>query len=228
MGEKLYDIIYEDIKEKIESGQLMYNDQLPTEAVMCSEYRVSKVTVRRALNILLNEGYIEAIPRVGYFVKKPEKNVLQLFYNEKAPILDKIDEIETSPPQIMDDLSRLKSISPLLKNIRGTVILKTQTFKSYTIPIAYDEKYLFKRNSSKELKHYDNYFEDSLFLFAEKIDLTLDAQTSNLDIQQKLDSYRKIPILIAKKVYYDKYDRLFAFSRTFYHGHHAKITALSP
>ena len=53
-----YERIANDMKEKIESGVYKPNDQLPFEAEMCDHYGVSRITVKKAMDLLVNEGLV--------------------------------------------------------------------------------------------------------------------------------------------------------------------------
>lgn len=57
------------LRQCIASGLLRPGDQLPSEAQLCERYGVSPMTVRRALNILIDEGVILAEQGRGTFVK---------------------------------------------------------------------------------------------------------------------------------------------------------------
>ena len=46
----LYKQIQENIIQKIKSGQLRPTDRIPSEQELMDEFRVSKITVRNALN----------------------------------------------------------------------------------------------------------------------------------------------------------------------------------
>jgi GntR family transcriptional regulator len=71
-GSPLYMQVKEDILSKIESGVWKENARLPTERELCSEYRVSTVTMREALKQLVNEGKLVRIAGRGTFVTKPK------------------------------------------------------------------------------------------------------------------------------------------------------------
>jgi GntR family transcriptional regulator len=54
----LYSQIKEILKEKIENEEYLSGDSLPTELELQKIYNVSRITVRQAINELVNEGYI--------------------------------------------------------------------------------------------------------------------------------------------------------------------------
>ena len=47
-----YETIAQDIQNRIEDGDLAPNDKLPTVVDLCDRYGVSKITVKRAFEIL--------------------------------------------------------------------------------------------------------------------------------------------------------------------------------
>ena len=53
-----YQIIVDDIKQKISTGKLKYGDQLPSEKQLCADYDVARTTVRHALGQLAADGYL--------------------------------------------------------------------------------------------------------------------------------------------------------------------------
>lgn len=59
--------LMEDLKDKILSGEIKAGDKLPSENEMSVAYAVSRQTVRRALSILENAGYIYALHGKGTF-----------------------------------------------------------------------------------------------------------------------------------------------------------------
>ncbi len=55
----LYYLVECKLKEKIESGVYKPGDVLPVESELCAEYNVSRITIRKALSRLEEEGLIE-------------------------------------------------------------------------------------------------------------------------------------------------------------------------
>ena len=69
-GLPLYYQVMRDLKEQIVSGKLGPGDRLPSEARLTSRYRVSRVVVRQALQILEDQGLIERERGRGTFVSR--------------------------------------------------------------------------------------------------------------------------------------------------------------
>lgn len=64
----LYIQVKEAILKRIVSGELCPGDRLPTEDEMIRSHRVSRITVRRALELLQHDGLVERFARKGTFV----------------------------------------------------------------------------------------------------------------------------------------------------------------
>jgi GntR family transcriptional regulator len=68
MPDPLYRQIAEDLRQRIESGQLGHGDQLPTELELRERYDASRNTVRDAVKWLTTRGLIQTRPGQGTFV----------------------------------------------------------------------------------------------------------------------------------------------------------------
>jgi GntR family transcriptional regulator len=68
MPEPMYRRIAEDLRQKIESGELPRGSQLPTELELREQYDASRNTVRDAIKWLMNRGLVETRPGQGTFV----------------------------------------------------------------------------------------------------------------------------------------------------------------
>lgn len=67
----LYQQVKEDIKAAIESGKYKPKEKIPAEPELSAEYSVSRITVRRAVEELCNEGYLVKMQGRGTFVSTP-------------------------------------------------------------------------------------------------------------------------------------------------------------
>ena len=82
----LYEQVKESIKQKIEQKEWPENSRVPSEIELMKMYEVSRVTVRNALTILVDEGYLEKKQGIGTFVSKPriKKIIFHIFRNIRA------------------------------------------------------------------------------------------------------------------------------------------------
>ena len=74
-----YAYIKMDMMNRIKSGEISVGEKIETEANLCHLYNCSRLTVRKALDELMNEGYIYKIQGLGAFVKQrtPQKQNLE-------------------------------------------------------------------------------------------------------------------------------------------------------
>lgn len=63
-----YKVIYEELKRAITNKEYACDDLLPPESHFVNEYNVDRSTVRRALQLLVDEGYVEKRPGKGTVV----------------------------------------------------------------------------------------------------------------------------------------------------------------
>src|SRR5262249_51366501 len=66
----IYQFIAQELRNKIESGELKPGNQLPTERELQEIYGASRNTVRDAVKSLVNQGLIEAFPGKGMFIRQ--------------------------------------------------------------------------------------------------------------------------------------------------------------
>ncbi len=67
----LYVQLMQKIKNSIGNGELQVGSRIPTEQEMCSEYGVSRITVRKAIADLEKQGILEKKQGKGTFVTVP-------------------------------------------------------------------------------------------------------------------------------------------------------------
>lgn len=72
-GKRKYAVLADDIKNAILEGRVTAGDKIASENVLARQYEISRHTVRKALSILEEEGFVEAIHGVGTFCTKKAK-----------------------------------------------------------------------------------------------------------------------------------------------------------
>ncbi|CAH0289221.1 HTH-type transcriptional regulatory protein GabR [Peribacillus frigoritolerans] len=65
----LYEQLYSYIKKEIIEGRLLYGTKLPSKRKLAEFLQISQNTVETAYEQLTAEGYVEVIPRKGYYIQ---------------------------------------------------------------------------------------------------------------------------------------------------------------
>lgn len=67
MAEPMYRQIAEDLRARIETGEIAPGEQLPTELELRDQYSASRNTIRDAIKFLATRGLVETKPGQGTF-----------------------------------------------------------------------------------------------------------------------------------------------------------------
>lgn len=65
MPKSIYETIYKDLKQKIESDVFAYQELLPSENMLIQTYHCSRNTLRRAVSRLVSDGYVQTMQGKG-------------------------------------------------------------------------------------------------------------------------------------------------------------------
>lgn len=136
---QLYDILYDDIK----NGVYKPKELLPTENELIERYGVSRVTVRKAMDMLLNEGIIGKKRGYGSFVlnKKVEQTLNKVlhFSNE----MEKRGYKSSSKMLINEKVYANKTIAEALSIAEGTPLIHVNRLRfANNEPMCIESAYL--------------------------------------------------------------------------------------
>ena len=95
----LYLDIYEEYVNKIKTNQIKANEKLPSKRNLADNKNVSLITIEKAYDQLLQEGYIYSIEKKGYYVNQIELTTNKKIINkpkEEKQIKYKFDFTSTS------------------------------------------------------------------------------------------------------------------------------------
>ena len=68
----LYQQVAEDLKKRIEQGEFCTGQSVPSEAKLCEQYQVSRITVRNAISDLVEREILVTYQGKGAFVRTPK------------------------------------------------------------------------------------------------------------------------------------------------------------
>lgn len=63
-----YRMIYRDLKDKIDKGELKPGEKIPSTVQLCETYSCSATAINTAVLLLTEEGYLIGAPGLGRFV----------------------------------------------------------------------------------------------------------------------------------------------------------------
>ena len=145
-----YTQIFSDIVADIDNQRFLQGDKIPSESELMQSYEASRGTVRKAVDMLQERGYVQKIHGKGVFVLRPGSIEFQLNgivsfqeANQRLgrKVLSRVAEMETVPADA--HLARLLAVrekTPLLKikrvrNIDNeNVILDINYFVASLVP----------------------------------------------------------------------------------------------
>ncbi|NLN50309.1 MAG: GntR family transcriptional regulator [Acholeplasmataceae bacterium] len=162
----LYQIIENEIKEQIQSKKLKEGDLIPSENQLTEIYNVSRMTVRQALNNLVNDGYLYKHKGRGTFVapRKIEKSI--------QGVRGFTEEMEGLGKVVSSKVVKFLVLEPS-EEIREKLFLKEDEKAIYVERIRYGDKMpiLFEtlyipQNLFKDLTAAD--MEESFYTYIEK------------------------------------------------------------
>ncbi|WP_334352377.1 GntR family transcriptional regulator [Companilactobacillus sp. HBUAS56257] len=134
-----YMVIAEQIKQRIMSGEFENDQQLPQEVRLTKAYNVSRITIRKALDVLVSEGLIYRIQGAGTFIKDSNGNNSSVSKNQ-AELFD-IDNLNIK----VGDFSVIKpptDVANMLEiNRYDFVYVVNRTMAQGDEPVIYQELY---------------------------------------------------------------------------------------
>ncbi len=67
----LYRQLADRLRDRIAAGEFSPDEPLPSESRLMQEYGVSRVTVRKAYQVLRESGVVVTLPQRGSFIRLP-------------------------------------------------------------------------------------------------------------------------------------------------------------
>ena len=84
-GLPLYEYLYRRLRADILSGVLAPGERLPSKRALAEHLRISVITVEGAYQQLEAEGYVDARPRMGFYVSPVDRLLPAPAVREEVP-----------------------------------------------------------------------------------------------------------------------------------------------
>lgn len=210
----LYYQVKESLLEKIKSNQFKVGDLIPSESELQEEYNVSRITIRRAIQELVQEGHLYTRQGRGTFVSRPkvsqELNLITSWAETMAamgmrPETKRIEYfVEPAPVNI----ARLLNI-PIGDKVYRIERLRYADGEPTCIMTNYLSPAVVPGLLDKGLKSESLYetLEKHYSIVLSRAEETVEAKAAKASEAELLNIKRGAPLLYATRVTYDITDR---------------------
>lgn len=214
----LYTQLENLIKISIKDGTYKPGDMIPKEIDYQNKYKLSRITVRQAINNLANKGYLKRTKGTGTTVLQPkvEEPLLKIkgFTNE-------MKEKGIIPTTKLASVMISKSFGEVSLNLKqkdGEEVYKIRRVRCINdIPVVLFDTYLKReldidlRNETYYSSLYD-YLESRKGIRIVKITQRITATTASTEVCEFLGCSVGAPILVLKRQGYDQHDNLVEYT----------------
>ncbi|MFA0814157.1 MAG: GntR family transcriptional regulator [Anaerofustis sp.] len=220
MSKELYTEIFHSIKKDIESNKYGPGEMIPSENTLSEAFGTSRMTVRKALLKLTNEGYIYPIAGKGNFVKEIALNRYMLHYNETESVNREIEDIILISVDIVKPNIELVYYLQIPQNKRVVVIKRV--FVRDGEKIAYDEKYIPYYSGIPIVEneiHFSSFPEivsDKISLFSMEKKISIHAANPGIIAADYLGLSSDDAVMIVEQTLLDELSEPVGWGRTYY------------
>jgi len=222
----IYKKIAAEITQNIYNGKYPSHSFLPSENQLARKFKVTRTTIRKALNILKQQGTIESFQGKGYKVKSLlwEQSLLH-FYSFGLDIAEKISNSETH-------LVSLKKINGLqdVKEFIKTELWEISRLRkingiSIILETSYIPVFLIPKIDSKNLEQHSLYhlLENSNIQIV-KARETLEPALPSLEVQKILGIDSDNPLFQTIRYTYNTKDELIELRESLIRGDHFRFS----
>ncbi|WP_194165685.1 GntR family transcriptional regulator [Oceanobacillus sp. CFH 90083] len=215
----LYEEIMTGIKEYMNENQLQPGDRIPTEKELGKLFKASRISIRRAIKELVDEGVLKIIHGKGTFVDKQRKEIhllhLQGFSEGLTTENDKITKEIVSLKKINNN----KKLNRIFENKYNEFIeLIRKVYRNDQI-LSLDYAYLptaIYPNIEDKIKNESSTFKiihDDYGIVFKKVEKELEIVPATEELQKHLNISRLTPLVLVEKIIYNDQQQPVHYSR---------------
>lgn len=210
----LYYQVKESLLEKIKSKQFNVGDLIPSEAELQEQYKVSRITVRRAIQELVQEGHLYTQQGKGTFVSKPKASQELNLISSWAETMEELGMEPKSKLISFTEEPAPVNIAKLLNIPIGDKVYKLERLRyANNEPTCIMTNYLapavvpgFREKGLKCESLYEM-LEKQYNIVLSRAEETVEAKAAKASEASLLNVKRGFPLLYATRVTYDISDR---------------------
>ena len=230
MNTPLYRTVYDSLRDRILAGDYSPGVALPSESRLVHDYGVSLITVRRALQELVLDGFIERRQGVGSFVREANHRVVVGLSSFDADVAEgrlrlvRDLLVDQERPAASDVATRLRM--PAGARVRFLSRLDRQG----AIPFSVDEVYIplaLARTVTPELAASPLFFPlwcESIGVGIGRVDFEVGVQMPDRVRQEQLGIGPGTPLLICGELNFDDVGNPVMWIASYYRGDVTHLT----
>lgn len=226
----VYYRLADDIKQQIESGVLKDGELIPTEAQLCEQYAISRMTVRQGIALLAEAGLIDTVKGKGSFVTRPRLNQLVIDLKNSGVNKEQLRYKLISVNLIRNNLELTQELG--FTGESNVITVKRVLFKK-DLPVAIEEKFL-RYQKGKPLLETQLEYADFPELVAKhqdsvpvRNDMVISVAALSSEQAKLLEADEVLPALVVKQVIYSKEDKPLGVSVMVCHKDRFELKATS-
>lgn len=226
----MYQKIEKDLRVAILEGKLKQGDMIPSETELSARYKVTRMTVRQAINNLLVDGYIYRHKGRGTFVIFNKKEM-----QDEAPFFSFANEMKdvngpVGTTVLGFEITRADEVIALRLQLKvGDPVYYVERLRhSDNTPLAYERMYLpcnMYGDLTEELfrgSFYD-YVQSKLNWKIKNCIRAIEARGVTRKVAELLHQKEGEPSLYMSSVTYLDNGRAFVYTRCYFHGEHFRF-----
>lgn len=218
--EPLYYKVKKDIEQKITEGAYKKGDFIPSEPELEQYYKVSRTTVRKAINMLVEEGYLTIVRGMGTKVtpsKLKHKGAELMSFTElmkRQGMVPEVRDIQIRrihPDQEVLETLELKPWEEVYEIFR----VRTADGEPITINTSYIPYRLVENRDLSVLKDKQSLYQvlEDFNILVQNTEDTMSAVKASQKQAEILQISKNDPLLYIERTAYDRNDRIIEFSR---------------
>lgn len=214
---KVYDRIY----EQIQNGVYPPGSQLPSEMTLSEQMGVSRMTLRKALALFIEDGLVKNVPGVGHFICTPKQTPLKTL--DLSNHLHPIYAYCTTKPETTEFEFRIepptRSILDTLNQYTPAVVIADRWYKKEDMPFAYSLSFLpieciaEKQIDLNQPENLHSYLEEGFYREMASCHRVCSHSTSGNFTAKKYALSQQDSFLLIQETLYDENGKILIYSK---------------
>lgn len=193
-----YEIIKQEIKEQIKDNILKPNQVIKSENEMCQCYKVSRVTVRKAIDELCAEGILYRIKGKGCFVREQTDQKRSRIYSFTEAVRNE-GKLPGKKQLSLEKKEADAYLADELQIEEGEEVFEIQSLNTAVLPAKRFEKLDFFDFNNRSLYEVLGSFYGT---YMYRVRQTLEATTADVSVSRLLERDESQPLLRIKAISY--------------------------